>query len=130
MKNIPQLGRAELAILQHVIDNHPVSVREVANHVSETTGQARTTVLTLMERLREKGVLKRRKVKGVNRYSPRIDKAELMDALVGDFVEGVLGGSVSPFFAYLSNSQELTDEEIIELRKLARNMPTKPRRTE
>ena len=103
MKNIPQLGRAELAILQHVIDNHPVSVREVVNHVSKTTGQARTTVLTLMERLREKGVLKRRKVKGVNRYSPRIAKAELMDALVGDFVEGVLGGSVSPFLLRQKN---------------------------
>jgi predicted transcriptional regulator len=111
------LGHLELDVLQYVSDHHPISVREAATHFAETSGQARTTVLTVMERLRAKGHLTRRKVEGVHRYSPTISKAELLRRMVGDFVDDVLGGSASPFVAYLSQSSLLSDDEA---RKLAR----------
>ena len=38
------LGHLELDVLQYVSDHHPISVREVATHFAETSGQARTTV--------------------------------------------------------------------------------------
>lgn len=122
-KSNPTIGRAELAILQFVVENHPVTVREVANHMAETTGQARTTILTLMERLRTKKLLTRRKSKGVNRYSPKVTKNELMNTLVDDFVDGVLGGSVSPFLAYLTDKASLDQQEIDELRRLVDQLP-------
>jgi len=128
-KTLPQVGRAELAILRYVVDNHPITVREVANHMAKTTGQARTTVLTFMERLRKKGLLTRRKAQGVNHYSPRVSKHELMQSLVKDFVDGVLDGSVSPFFAYLTDNSELSDNELAELQRLIGKLPaTKPKR--
>ncbi len=123
-KPTPKIGRAELAILQYVVENHPVTVREVADHMAETTGQARTTVLTLMERLRSKKLLARRKSKGVNRYSPKVSKNELMNTLVNDFVDGVLGGSVSPFLAYLTEQATLDENEIRELRRLVDQLPS------
>ena len=45
-------------------DHHPISVGEVAEHFANTTGQARTTVLTTMERLRRKGHLSRKRRQG------------------------------------------------------------------
>lgn len=124
MKNPKQkIGRAELPILQYIVENHPVTVREVADHLADTTGQARTTVLTLMERLRQKKLLTRRKSKGVNRYSPRVTKSEIMNTLVNDFVDGMLGGSVSPFLAYLTDNAELDENEIDELRRLVDQFP-------
>src|SRR5215469_287212 len=95
------LGHLELDVLRYIADHHPITVREVAAHFAETSGQARTTVLTVMERLRSKGYLARRRADGAHQYRPKISKAELLDGLVGDFVEGVLGGSISPFIAYL-----------------------------
>lgn len=125
MKKTPSnIGPSELAILRFVVDNHPATVREVADHVANTTGQARTTVLTLMERLRKKKLLTRRKVKGVNRYSPRITRSELMHSLVNDFVGDVLGGSVSPFLAYLTENSSFSEEEVRELRRLVDNLPS------
>jgi predicted transcriptional regulator len=112
------LGHLEIDVLQHVADHHPITVREVARHFAETSGQARTTILTVMERLRAKGYLGRRKVNGVHQYSPKIAKAELLHGLVGDFVEGVLGGSVSPFVAYLLKSPGLTAAESRNIEKL------------
>ena len=112
------LGHLELDVLQYVGDHHPITAREVARHFGETSGQARTTLLTVMERLREKGYLTRRKVNGVQHYRPTIAKAELLRRLVGDFVEDVLGGSVSPFVAYLMQSSRLSPDEVRRLEQL------------
>src|SRR5205085_786174 len=91
------LGRAELQIWQHIADHHPATVGEVARHFAETTGLARTTVSTVMERLRRKGYLTRKRSQGVYQYSPKVPKASLLRDLVRDFVEGALGGSLAPF---------------------------------
>src|SRR5688500_7033169 len=101
MKGSPNIGRAELEVLRYVAEHHPVSVREVAAHAAKTRGHVRTTVLNVMERLRKKGYLNRRKIDGIFRYAPSVPKSDLFRNLVRDFVEKTLGGSVSPFMAYL-----------------------------
>ena len=82
----------------------------------------RTTVLNVMERLRQKGYLKRRKSEGVFQYFPSVPKAELLGDLVKDFVETSLGGSVSPFVAYLSRETVVGEDELKELKKLVRDL--------
>ena len=57
----------------------------------------RIHVLTVMERLRDKGYVSRRKEDGVFRYAPCAEKAELLRGLVREFVETTLAGSVSPW---------------------------------
>jgi predicted transcriptional regulator len=116
------LGKTELDILRYIADHHPIRVGEVADHVAETTGQARTTVLTTMERLRRKGFLGRRKVRGVYHYSPKVTKGELFRQLVGQFVETALGGSIEPFVAFLAESGPLSDEELNSLKQLVREL--------
>jgi predicted transcriptional regulator len=109
-------------VLRLVADEHPISVREVADKLADTSGQARTTVLTVLERLRKKGYLTRRKTGGINRYSPRVAMTQLLQSLVGDFVHRVLGGSVSPFVAYLGQKTEVDPEELEELKRLVREL--------
>ncbi len=121
----PALGQAQLEILRYVADHHPIRVGEVADYVARTTGKARTTVLTVMERLRSKGYLVRKKIQGTYRYSPRVSRVEVLRNLVGDFVRGVLGGSVSPFMAYLAEAGSLTDDEIVQLKQLAREIESR-----
>jgi predicted transcriptional regulator len=122
MKEQPNIGRAEMEILQYVATHHPVTVRDVADHVGETKGHVRTTVLNVMERLRKKGYLKRKKSEGVFQYSPTVSRAELLRGLVRNFVSNTLGGSVSPFVAYLADEGKLTNEEVAQLRKVVREM--------
>src|SRR4051812_16053713 len=92
---------AEWEVLEYITGHHPVTAREVADRFAETHGYARTTVLTLMDRLREKGYLTRSKLTGVNRYAPSEPGPQLLQGLVRDFVQKALGGSISPFVAYL-----------------------------
>jgi predicted transcriptional regulator len=112
------LGQAEWEILRYVTDHHPVTVREVAEHAAETRGQARTTILTVMERLRKKRYLTRRKQGGVYQYSPRVPVSEILQGFVKQFVESTLHGAMSPFFAYMAKSGDVSDNELQELKKL------------
>lgn len=121
-RNRQTIGREEMQVLRYVADRHPVSVRDVADHVAATSGKARTTVLTVMERLRDKGYLVRRKKGGVYLYSPKRSQAEVLRSLVADFVREALGGSVSPFVAYLSEEADLNDEEVRELARLVADL--------
>lgn len=122
------LGKLELEVLQYIADHHPITVREVATHFANTSGHARTTLLTVMERLRGKGYLKRRKVEGRQRYSPTVSKADLLRGIVGQFVDDVLEGSVSPFVTYLTESSRLTDDEARKLQGLLKRIESRERR--
>ena len=88
----------------------------------------RTTILNVMERLRSKGFLARKKIDGVFHYEPRVAKADLLRSLVRDFVEKTLGGSVSPFVAYLSRDARISDEELEELRAIVKDLKGKERK--
>jgi predicted transcriptional regulator len=112
------LGELQLEILRFLSVEGPLTVGEVAAQFGEARGLARTTILTVMERLREKGYLTRTKEAGVFRYAPYTGKAGLLRDLVHEFVEKSLEGSVSPFLAYLAEEKALSDDEIAALRQL------------
>ena len=116
------LGQVQLEVLRFIADHHPIRVSEVAEHFARTAGKARTTILTVMERLREKGYLTRKKRDGAFHYSPRLAKSDVMANVVHRFIEKSLGGSVSPFIAYLAESRGLTDAELAKLKALVRDL--------
>jgi len=117
-----RFGSTEIEILRYVGDRHPVTVGEVALYMAEASGQARTTVLTTMERLRKKGCLTRKAIDGVFRYSPKVPKAVLLKSLVKTFVDQTLGGSLSPFVSYLADAGPMSKEDLAALRRVVREL--------
>ena len=113
------LGELELEVLKVVWEREPVPFQEVAAVLGERRGSARTTVLTVLQRLCAKGFLRRRKRGGVFRYWAARERGKVMSGLIGRFVENVLDGSPAPFVAYLSQAKELGPEEVEALRKIA-----------
>ena len=118
----PPLGEQQLNLLRFIADNAPLSVREVADRYGEPHGLARTTVLTMMERLRAKGYLARKKQDGTLKYSPAVSGSDMWQGVVEQFVERTLGGSVAPFVAYLTKTKSLSEEELEALRKFAQEI--------
>jgi predicted transcriptional regulator len=112
------IGDQELALLRHVAEAGPVSVGGVVEAFGAPRGLARSTVLTMMERLRQKGYLAREPVEGVYHYKSASSPGELLQGAVRTFVEKTLAGSVSPFVSYLTERSEVTDEELAELEQL------------
>lgn len=124
MKKIPSLGEQEMEILKYVDSQAPISVRDVATHFEQERNLARTTVLTVMERLRSKGFLVRTKVDGIFKYSAKIEAGDIVSSKISDFIEKTLGGSVSPLLAYFSSSK-LSAEEVQQLKALAEKLEKK-----
>jgi predicted transcriptional regulator len=113
-----KIGDQELALLRYVAGHGGATVGEVAEGFGAPRKLARSTVLTVMERLRQKGHLTRRLVQGVYRYYPREATGQVLRDVVRGFVEGTLEGSVTPFVAYLSEEAEVSDADLAELEEL------------
>ena len=111
------LGEQETQILREIVEKGPGSVGELHARFGEPKGLARSTVLTMMERLRAKGFLVRKRQDGVFRYAPR-EGGDVLSGVVGRFVENALGGSLSPFVAYLSGRERITAEELRDLERV------------
>lgn len=113
------LGDQELALMQWLADRGGATVGEAAEEYGSARGLARSTVLTMMERLRAKGHLERQPVAGVFHYHSSSSSAELLRGVVASFVEKTLGGSLSPFVTYLSEAPvAVSASELAELEAL------------
>ena len=122
------IGDQELALLQYIAEQGDASVGEVAAAFGESRGLARSTVLTMMERLRGKDYLQRKQVDGgvgVFRYSTTARQDDVVRNAVGSFVEKTLQGSVSPFVAWMSQRTEVSDNELAELEALVATLQSK-----
>jgi predicted transcriptional regulator len=112
------IGDQELALLHFISDRGQATVAEAVEGFGQPRGLARSTVLTMMERLRRKGHLGRRMNRHVYTYAPRTPHAAAVRQAIASFVERTLGGSISPFVTYLSERRELSDQEVADLEAL------------
>lgn len=121
----PPAAQQELRFLRYVAERGPISVGQVAEELGRELGLARSTVLTVMERLRRKGHLKRRRTDGVYLYSSTVGLDRLLQDTVGQFVERSLGGSVLPFAAWLSQRVDVSEAELAELRAIVARLESR-----
>ncbi|MNT77305.1 Penicillinase repressor [compost metagenome] len=113
--------------MQYVAEQGGATVGEVAAGFGEERGLARSTVLTMMERLRGKAYLQRRQVQGVYRYAATSGQESVVQGAVASFVEKTLQGSVSPFVAFMSHKAEVSDQELAELEALVAQLQSRKR---
>jgi len=116
--DLQPLGDQQLDLLRYLADRGPITVGEVYKGYGNPKGLARTTVLTVMEKLRTKGYVSRRKIKGVFYYSAKNDHNVILKDLVADFVQKTLGGSLSPFVTYLADTGKLSETQLEDLKKM------------
>jgi predicted transcriptional regulator len=117
-----QLGQQQLEVLHYVTDHAPVSASQVVEYFAARHNLARTTILTVMDRLCQKGYLTRAKVDNVYHYQPSAPKAQMLKPMVDDFVERVLGGSPRALMVYLAQKADLSDEEWSDLKQLVHEL--------
>jgi predicted transcriptional regulator len=120
-----RLGEQESALLAWVSAHAPAGVAQIVAGWGTPNGLARTTVTTMLERLRAKGYLRREKQGASFLWSPQDEPATQLRGVVGRFVERTLGGSLDPFVAYLSEAH-LSDEQKAQLRTLVERLDCEP----
>lgn len=122
-------SRQELECLVYVAQHGPLTAAAAHEGFGVPRDLARTTVLTILERLRGKRHLGRRREDGVYVYRALGGHVEVMRRSIGEFVDRSLGGSLSPFAAYLAERTEVSEEELEELRQAVAALSSRKRKS-
>jgi BlaI family transcriptional regulator, penicillinase repressor len=78
------------------------TVRDIHHGLTASRRRAYTTVMTIMDRLEQKGIVARRKVGRAFLYQPKLSAEEARGKAVEKIVEGFFNGSPEALVAHLS----------------------------
>jgi predicted transcriptional regulator len=112
-----KLTKLELGVMDVLWELGRASVREVQEKLPEERRPAYTTVQTIVNRLEEKGAVRRvRKVGNAFVFEPAVTRVAAHRRLIDDLLD-MLGGSARPLMAHLVESRRLTLEDVRELER-------------
>ena len=107
-----QLTKFELEILDVLWRLEEASVREVMDALSETKRPAYTTVQTIIQRLEQKGAVRRtRKIGNALMFEPAVTRLSAYRRVIDELLS-LFGGSAQPVVAHLLESGKLTLEDL------------------
>lgn len=119
------LGDLEAEIMECMWELGSASVREVHECLVEKREIAYTTVMTVMSRLAEKGMLQRRQQGRAYLYAPLESRDAFCTNVVRRVMDGLFGGAGGPVLAHFV--ENLTEADNAELDDLARVIKAKRR---
>jgi BlaI family penicillinase repressor len=114
----PRLGRVQLVIMQILWDRGSATAREITEAINHKEPCAHSTVQTLLRGLEEKGAVRHEAQDRTFVFHPLVKEQEFKRSATRDVLERVFGGSVSGLVAHLLKEENVSREEIEEIRKL------------
>lgn len=114
MKKI-SLTDAEWEVMECLWDHAPQTGRELAGSMKQKMGWARTTTLTVLGRLEDKGAVGSESREGMKQFSPLISRDAVAIQETESFLERVYQGSLSMLVSSLTKNQKLTKQDVDEL---------------
>lgn len=112
------LSDAQIEIMDLVWERSETTVTDLWKALSARRAIARTTVLTMMDRLVKKGWLKRRPVDREHVYSAARSREVTLGGLVQRLVDTAFAGSAENLVVALLDGRGVTEEEAKRIRKL------------
>ena len=119
------LTPTEWHLMECLWERAPKTGREAVDYLEKKVGWSRSTTLTMLRRMTEKGVIKCGDADGVKIYTPAIRREDAVVHETDDFINRVYNGSVSLMMSAITHKQELTREEIDELYAILREAEVK-----
>lgn len=110
----PKIFESEYRFCLILWEQEPVKSAELARICKEKLGWSKTTTYTVIKRLSDRGVLKNEDTI----VSSLISKEEAQLNELDELVEKKFEGSLPAFIAAFARRQELSEEEIAEIRRM------------
>jgi BlaI family penicillinase repressor len=123
MKKPMRLSRFELEILEFLWKMGESSVRELQEAIPADSRPAYTTVQTIVQRLEQKGAVRRtRKVGNALMFEAVVTRRSAYRRMIDELL-GLFGGSAQPLVAHLLDTGKLTLDDLKALEKKKRGGP-------
>ena len=114
------LTPTEWHLMECLWEKSPRTGREAVEDLQERAGWTRSTTLTMLRRMTEKGVISCGEENGLKVYSPLVEREEVVRQETKDFLGRVYKGSLGLMMSAMTKKQELSREEIDELYAILR----------
>jgi predicted transcriptional regulator len=115
----PRIPDAELAVLKELWAGGPRTVRQIAEALyPDGGGSEQATVQKLLERLRSRRCVARRRAGRANVWTAAVGRDDLLRDRLREAAEKLCEGSLAPLLTELVHSRPLRAEELAELRRL------------
>ena len=113
-----QLGRVQLLIMQVLWDKRRATARDITDAINRSEPIAHSTVQTLLRGLEEKGSVAHETDGRTFVFYPLVEEDKFKQSATSDLVERVFGGSAANLVAHLLKDDNVSRQEISEIRKL------------
>jgi len=101
-RSLLELAPLELECMNTLWPLGEASVRDIQNGLAPTLSRAYTTIMTIMDRLTQKGIVERRKSGRAYMYRPSLSPEQARDHAVAQIVRGFFDGSAEALAVHLS----------------------------
>ncbi|HOA74635.1 MAG TPA: BlaI/MecI/CopY family transcriptional regulator [Phycisphaerae bacterium] len=125
MKKTPRISDSEWQVLRVLWERSPLTAGEVVEALAHTRWKPKT-IKTLLNRLVSKQAVGFEQEGRGYRYFPLVAEHDCVRAESRSFLQRVYGGALLPMLANFLEHEELSPEEIAELRRLLDSKGGKP----
>ena len=114
------LTAAEWHLMECLWEASPRTGREATDYLEQHAGWSRSTTLTMLRRMTDKGFISCSEKDGIKVYAPLLPREDAQRRTTEDFLHRVYHGSVSMLMSAITQKQELSRQEIDELYAILR----------
>lgn len=119
------LTSAEWYLMECLWESAPRTGREVVEDMENRQAWNRSTTLTMLRRMTEKGQISCTEENGLRVYAPLIPREEALREETDSFLHRAYKGSVSMLLSALTRQQDLSKDDIDELYQILRDAEQK-----
>ena len=113
-----KLTGGEWSVLDCLWAESPQTVMQLVSRLGERVGWAKSTTITTLRRMEEKGLVHCEIVGKGKSYTPAVEQEQAVISETRSFLDRVYQGSVGLMMSAMARRQELSPEEITELREI------------
>jgi BlaI family transcriptional regulator, penicillinase repressor len=128
MPTPPPLANAELAVMEQLWDEQSLTAREIRERLYPASrGAQHGTVQRLLQRLEEKGYVRRDSRLAVHLFSAVIGREAYASGQLESLAQRLTQGSLAPLVTHLIEQKRITPDEIQRLRRILDEESETPR---
>lgn len=113
-----KLTASEWSVLDSLWQENPQTVMQLVSKLGKTVGWAKSTTITTLRRMEEKGLVRAEQSGRGKSYTPAVEREQAATAETRSFLDRVYQGSVGLMMSAMAKRQELSAGEVAQLRAI------------
>jgi len=116
----PQPSDLELQVLAVLWKTGPTTARRVMDSLPDKKKRAYTTILTVMQVMERKGLVRHTRDGMANVYEPTVTRGQVMRPIMRGWVTKIFGGSPSAAVQQLLSETEIDEAELAKIQAIVK----------